>query len=133
MLAGAVSPIRLHLSRLALALLAAQLTGVFAAPFAITCRARALQAAALDCCALHGPGASCPMDKARAANRDADCRLTSGGCQDETALVSLLGVTGVLIPAPDAAPPDTVHQAIAPADPAAPSRDLRPHSPPPRA
>lgn len=132
MLAGAVSPIRLHLSRLALALLAAQLTGVFAAPFAITCRARALQAAAADCCALHGPGVSCPMERARAARGDADCRLTSGACQDDTALVSLLGVTGVLTPPPQTAAPDPVHSAIAPADRSASSRDRRPHSPPPR-
>lgn len=126
-------PVRLHLARLALGLLVAQLAGVFAAPFAITCRARALEAAAADCCALHGPGAVCPMEKAREASRDADCRLTPGGCQDDTALISLLGVTGVLAPPPQTPVPQDIRTALVPGDRTPASRDLRPHNPPPRA
>lgn len=125
--------VRLRLAHLALGLLVAQLAGVFAAPFAITCRAMAAEAAAADCCLAHGPGASCPMDRAREASRDADCRLTPGGCQDDTALVSLLGVTGVLAPPPQAPVPQDIQTALAPGDQIPASRDSRPHNPPPRA
>lgn len=125
--------VRQHLAPLVVGLFVAQLAGVFAAPVAITCRAQALEAAAADCCAMHGPGAVCPMEKARQARRDGDCRLAPGGCQDETALVSILGVTGVLAQPPQAPVPLDIRSAPGPGDETPASRDLRPHNPPPRA
>ena len=74
-----------------------QVAGVLAAPVSIHCTLKTLAEASIAaCCRAHGPGAVCPMEKARNSREVAGCRLNSASCDEHSPLIAALGTTGVL-------------------------------------
>ena len=102
MIAGALEtpmrPVRTLRTGLAAAVVAWKLAALALLPAALCCRAvmAAEGTAAPACCAGDGHGASCPMQRGRAAETDAAPerpRIAGCGSLDD-ALVGLLGLTG---------------------------------------
>jgi hypothetical protein len=111
--------------------LACQVAGVVAAPLAFCCQPAAAPHDDEKCCPGLLPGQICPMHHKREGDRT--CKMRDVCERADAALVSLVGVVGLLQRPTVTVSVFDIGAAIAPSVPSAIARAHRPESPPPRA